>query len=260
MGFEEEVDLYHKMTPPPNLGHSWVVFEEWSQILSSTKLLRLGFEQSCSAMATQKLEEKVKQHDEVVESSKTDCRSQSRAHGKAFRCVGISINFGSRHKTVLFSVFWVLCILLCGVSNVFVCYKHGDGRDFPQPRFGRGSVMNNSRGKSKILEGSVMKIPSRHIPHTSGPIQWARSDVGLKPSAAARPRASACTDLRHLCPTHLVRSYHLGGYFAHREQNNPPKYLGNKSEIPYLNFTPPPIISAFVSKCENSPSKPIVSL
>jgi len=187
MGFEEEVDLYHKMTPPPNLGHSWVVFEEWSQILSSTKLLRLGFEQSCSAMATQKLEEKVKQHDEVVESSKTDCRSQSRAHGKAFRCVGISINFGSRHKTVLFSVFWVLCILLCGVSNVFVCYKHGDGRDFPQPRFGRGSVMNNSRGKCKILEGSVMKIPSRHIPHTSGPIQWARSDVGLKPSAAARP-------------------------------------------------------------------------
>ena len=29
-------------------------------------------------MATQKLEEKVQEHDEVVESSKTDCRSQSR--------------------------------------------------------------------------------------------------------------------------------------------------------------------------------------
>jgi len=34
-------------------------------------------------MATQKLEEKVQQHDEVVESSKTGCKSQSRAHGKA---------------------------------------------------------------------------------------------------------------------------------------------------------------------------------
>jgi len=26
-----------------------------------------------------------------------------------------------------------------------------------------------------------------YYPHTSGPIQWARGDVGLKPSAAARP-------------------------------------------------------------------------
>ena len=59
-----------KMTPPPNLGHFWVVFEGWSQILFSTKLFRHRFEQSCSAMATQKLEEKVQQQDEVVESSK----------------------------------------------------------------------------------------------------------------------------------------------------------------------------------------------
>jgi len=29
------------------------------------------------------------------------------------------------------------------------------------------------------------------------------------------------------------------------EQNNPPKYLGNKSEIPHLNFTTPPMISAW---------------
>jgi len=35
-------------------------------------------------MATQKLAENVQQHDEVVESSKTGCRSQSRAHGKAY--------------------------------------------------------------------------------------------------------------------------------------------------------------------------------
>jgi len=47
-------------------------------------LFHHGFEQSCSAMATKKLEEKVQQHDEVVESSNTGCRSQSRAHGKAY--------------------------------------------------------------------------------------------------------------------------------------------------------------------------------
>jgi len=38
-------------------------------------------------MATQKLEEKVQQHDEVVESSKTGCRGQSRAHGTAYEQV-----------------------------------------------------------------------------------------------------------------------------------------------------------------------------
>jgi len=87
MGLEGGVYLYHKMTPPPTVGHSWVVFEGWSQILPSTKLFRHGFEQSCSTMAKQKLEEKVQQHDEVVESSKTGCMSQSRAHGKAYEQV-----------------------------------------------------------------------------------------------------------------------------------------------------------------------------
>jgi len=87
MGLEGGVYLYHKMTPSPNLGHSWVIFEGLSQILPSTKLFRRGFEQSCSAMATQKLEENVQQHDELVESSKTGCRSQSRAHGKAYEQV-----------------------------------------------------------------------------------------------------------------------------------------------------------------------------
>jgi len=32
-----------------------------------------------------------------------------------------------------------------------------------------------------------MTLPYLHRPHDSGPIQWARGDVGLKPSAAARP-------------------------------------------------------------------------
>ena len=144
MGLEGGVYLYHKMTPPPNLGHSWVVFEGWSQILPLTKLFRHGFEQSCSAMATQKLEEKVQQHDEVAESYKTGCRSQSRTLGKAYQQV-----------------------------SALVC------------------------------------------------------------------------DTNARC---ILCGYHLGGYFAHREQNNPPKYLRNKSEIPHLNFTTPHIISAFNTK------------
>jgi len=91
-------------------------------------LFRHGFEQSCSAMATQKLEEKVQQHNEVVESRKT----QSRARGKAYEQVPA---------------------LICDT------YAH------------------------RILRAATI---------------W-------------------------------------GSYFAHREQNNPPKYLGNKSEIPQLN-------------------------
>ena len=133
------------MTPLLHVGHSWVVFEGRSQILPSTKLFRLGFEHSCSAMATQKLEEKVQQHDEVVESSKTGCRSQSRAHGKAYE-----------HVPALICDTFARCIL-CAATT------------------------------------------------------W-------------------------------------GGYFAHREQNKPLKYLGNKFEIPHLNFTSPPIILAFDSK------------
>ena len=70
MGLEGGVYLYHKMTPPPNLSHSWVVFEGWSQISPSEKLFRHGFEQSCFAMAMQKLEENVQQHDEIVNQAK----------------------------------------------------------------------------------------------------------------------------------------------------------------------------------------------
>jgi len=32
----------------------------------------------------------------------------------------------------------------------------------------------------------------KSYPHASGLIQWARGGVGLKPSAAARPRAEWC--------------------------------------------------------------------
>jgi len=50
-----------------------------------------------------------------------------------------------------------------------------------------------------------------------------------------------------------TRNPKVGPYFPIQdEENYPPKCLGNKSEIPHLNFTTPPIISAFVSKWGNS--------
>jgi len=131
------------MTPPPNFGHFWVIFEEWSQTLPSTKLFCHGFGQSCSAMATQKLEGKVQQHDENAESSKTGCRSPSSTHGKAYQQVPA---------------------LIC---DSFAC--------------------------------------------------------------------------RIVCAAAI-----WGGYFAHREKNSPPKYLGNKYEIVHLNFIiSPPFLHNF---------------
>ena len=56
-------------------------------LLSNTlKAVPHGFEQICSAMASQKLEDEVQPHDEDAESSKTGCRSPVRAHVKASAC------------------------------------------------------------------------------------------------------------------------------------------------------------------------------
>jgi hypothetical protein len=57
-----------QLTPPPNSGCFCVIFVGWSQILHSTKLFRRGFEQSCSAMATKKLEEQIQQQNEDAKS------------------------------------------------------------------------------------------------------------------------------------------------------------------------------------------------
>jgi len=87
MGLERGGLFVPKDDPTPQFRSFLVFFEGWSQIWPSTKVFRHGFEQSCSAMGTQKLKEKVQQHDEVVESSKTRCRIQSEAHGKAYEQV-----------------------------------------------------------------------------------------------------------------------------------------------------------------------------
>jgi len=47
---------------------------------------------------------------------------------------------------------------------------------------------------------SRVSLPYLHCPHDSGPIQWARGDVGLKPSAAARPWALAGCEWRAVAP------------------------------------------------------------
>ena len=57
-------------------------------------------------MATQKLEEKVQQHDEVVESSKTGCRSQSRAHGKAYEQVPALISDTYARRILSAATIW----------------------------------------------------------------------------------------------------------------------------------------------------------
>jgi hypothetical protein len=101
-------------------------------------------------MATQKLEEKVQQHEEVVEASTSGCRSQSRAHGKAYEQV-----------------------------PALICDSYA----------------------RRILRAATIR----------------------------------------------------GGYFAHREQNSPPKYWGNISEIAHLNFTTPIIISVFNTKLGETP-------
>jgi len=154
-------------------------------MLPSTKLFRHGGEQSCSAMTTQKLEEKVQQHDEV-ESGKSGWRRQRRALGNAYQQVPA-----------------LICDTLQHTATHCNTLQH------------TATHCNTLQQ----MEGTWQCIP-----------------------------ASAFTHLRHLCPLHLVRSYYLGGCFAHIEHNNPLKYLGNKSEIPHLNFTTPPIILAFNSK------------
>jgi len=74
------------MTRPP----IWNVFGSFLRgdpKFSFNKTVPHGFEQIRFAMATGKLQEKVKPHDEDAESSKTGCRSPSRevgiAHGVA---------------------------------------------------------------------------------------------------------------------------------------------------------------------------------
>ena len=75
------------MTPSPKLGDFGSFLRGGPEFCLQQKLFYHGFEQSCSAMVTQKLEEKVQQHDEDAESSKTGCSSPSRAHGKACKQV-----------------------------------------------------------------------------------------------------------------------------------------------------------------------------
>jgi len=73
--------------PHPPIG---VVCENcWGVIpnFAFNKAVPHGFEQSCSAMATQKLEEKVQPHDEDAESSKSGCRTSLRAYCKAYEQV-----------------------------------------------------------------------------------------------------------------------------------------------------------------------------
>jgi len=53
-------------------------------------------------------------------------------------------------------------------------------------------------------------------------------------------RVSACPDLRHLCPPHLVRSYHLGGLVCSLWAKWPPQIFGEQIWNSSLKFHHPP--------------------
>ena len=126
-----------------------------------------GFEQSCSDMTTQKLGETVQQHNEGEESSQTGCRSLSRAR--------ISRTPRSRGRVRR--------------TEELTVYERSTPSFWTQ----RAPPSRSPRDGGKAISGDCLWVchrqglPYRHIPHASGPIHWARGDVGLKPSAAARP-------------------------------------------------------------------------
>ena len=73
---------------------------------------------------------------------------------------------------------------------------------------GWGATFLKQRGAGLPLVEKC--LPYLHRPHDFGPVQWARGDVGLKPSAAARPWALTDCEWRAaaqgLKPLRLPRS------------------------------------------------------
>jgi len=57
-------------------------------------------------MATQQLKELVQQHDEDAESSKTGCRSPSRAHGKVYEQVPALICDSYARRSLRAAAIW----------------------------------------------------------------------------------------------------------------------------------------------------------
>jgi len=70
------------------------------------KSVPCGFKHSCSAMATQQLKEQVQQHDEDAESSKTGCRSPSRAQGKVYEQVPALICYSYARCSLRAAAIW----------------------------------------------------------------------------------------------------------------------------------------------------------
>jgi len=76
--------------------------------------------------------------------------------------------------------------------------------------------MENVAGVECHKYNTPLFAPYSQHPHGSGPIQWARGDVGLKPSAAARPSLWALVDCEWraaapgLKPLHIPRAWSPG--------------------------------------------------
>jgi len=111
---------------------------------------------------------------------------------------------------------------------------YGTGPDQPPLRRSQYPPPTGQVRTNHPYEG-VSTPPSGTGPY---PMKTLRSGVWSRFSKAYKQVPVLICDncaRRILCAANI-----WGVYFAHREQNNPLKYLGNKSEIPHLNFTPRP--------------------
>jgi hypothetical protein len=90
--------------------------------LAFNKVVLPGFEQSCSTMATQKLEEKVQQHDEDAESSKIGWAHRGHM-SKPILCASIDLRPAlicdsyARRILCAAAIWLCVCLFVC----LFVC-------------------------------------------------------------------------------------------------------------------------------------------
>jgi len=90
-----------------------------------------------------------------------------------------------------------VCVFFVDVSRVTCLNVHVHYINFVpchlSPLF---SIFSTPFAKNKsgfLFKNRSQNLPSGDDPHNSGPIQWARGGVGLKPSAAARPETGKQT-------------------------------------------------------------------
>ena len=89
-----------------------------------------------------------------------------------------------------------VCVFFVDVSRVTCLNVHVHYINFvPWYLTHLFSIFSTPFAKNKsvfLIKNRTQNLPYLHCPHDSGPLQWARSGVGLKPSATARPEPTFC--------------------------------------------------------------------